>query len=238
MTIPSARVAAGNAEAAIRGRRSTIRLAEPAPGPDELLDLLTAAATAPDHGQLRPWRMIAISGDARARLAQAAAEAAPTAAVAQRITAKHLRAPLLLALVFQPRDHPTIPRWEQLAATSAMATTLLLLLDARGWGGVWFGGPYPDAPQVRKHLGIGDGEQLLGYLYVGTPIPSEVTRPRAAADVRSKLRWLGDTAICERSAISPTSEASWSRNGTGARSRVPKGNLTTAEASNTPDQVV
>ncbi|MFG2614028.1 nitroreductase family protein [Streptomyces anulatus] len=134
---------------AIRTRRSTIRLTAPAPGPDELLDLLSAAATAPDHGQLRPWRVIAISGDARARLGEAAAEAAPTADLAERILGKHLRAPLMLALVFQPREHPSIPRWEQLAATSAMTTTLLLLLDTRGWGGVWFGGPYPDAPQVR-----------------------------------------------------------------------------------------
>ncbi|UYQ60052.1 nitroreductase family protein [Streptomyces peucetius] len=192
-TFPDAPAAAGIVETAIRTRRSTIRLAEPAPGPDELLDLLAAAATAPDHGQLRPWRLIAISGDARVRLGEAAAEAAPTTDLAERIAVKHLRAPLMLAIVFQPRDHPTIPRWEQLAATSAMTTTLLLLLDARGWGGVWFGGPHPDAPQVRKHLGIGDGEQLLGYLYVGTPVPGDGPRPRPAADVRAKLTWLGDT---------------------------------------------
>jgi nitroreductase len=191
--IPAARRATDNAETAIRTRRSTIRLTTPAPSPDELLDLLTTAATAPDHGQLRPWRVIAISGDARARLGEAAAEAAPTTGLTERVVAKHLRAPLMLGLVFQPRDHPTIPRWEQLAATSAMATTLLLLLDARGWGGIWFGGPYPDAPQVRKHLDISDSEQLLGYLYVGTPVPGEAPRPRATADVRSKISWLGST---------------------------------------------
>ncbi|MFB7481154.1 nitroreductase [Streptomyces anulatus] len=193
-TAPAARAAAGDIEMAIRTRRSTIRLTAPAPGPDELLDLLSAAATAPDHGQLRPWRVIAISGDARARLGEAAAEAAPTADLAERILGKHLRAPLMLALVFQPREHPSIPRWEQLAATSAMTTTLLLLLDTRGWGGVWFGGPYPDAPQVRKHLGVGDNEQLLGYLYVGTPVPGEGTRTRATSDVRSKVTWLGGDA--------------------------------------------
>ncbi|MFE3374559.1 nitroreductase family protein [Streptomyces anulatus] len=192
-TAPAAPAAASDIEAAIRARRSTIRLTEPAPGPEELLDLLQAAATAPDHGQLRPWRVLAIPGDARTRLGEAAAEAAPTSDLAERILAKHLRAPLMLALVFQPRDHPAIQRWEQLAATSAMATTLLLLLDSRGWGGVWFAGPYPDAPQVRKHLGIDDGEQLLGYLYVGTPAPSATPRTRHAADVGSKLTWLDDT---------------------------------------------
>lgn len=193
-TFPDAPANAGIVERAIRTRRSTIRLTEPAPGRDELLDLLAAAATAPDHGQLRTWRLIAISGNARVRLGEAAAEAAPAGDPAERVAAKHLRAPLMLAVVFQPRDHPTIPRWEQLAATSAMATTLLLLLDSRGWGGVWFGGPHPDAPQVRKHLGIGDAEQLLGYLYVGTPVPGQTPRPRSAADIHSKLSWLDDTA--------------------------------------------
>ncbi|WP_055469039.1 nitroreductase family protein [Streptomyces ardesiacus] len=194
-TVPTPRRATDTIETAIRTRRSTIRLTEPAPNPDELLNLLAAAATAPDHGQLRPWRLIAICGHARVRLGEAAAEAAPTADLAERVAAKHLRAPLMLAVVFRPRDHPTIPRWEQLAATSAMATTLLLLLDARGWGGVWFGGPYPDAPQVRKHLGIGDGEQLLGYLYVGTPVPGDGPRPRPTTDIRSKLTWLDNTAF-------------------------------------------
>ncbi|MFE4304730.1 nitroreductase family protein [Streptomyces sp. NPDC056891] len=193
-TVPAPRPAVDAAETAIRTRRSTIRLTTPAPGPDELLDLLTAAATAPDHGQLRPWRVIVICGDARARLGEAAAQAAPTADLGARVAAKHMRAPLMLGLVFQPRDHPTIPPWEQLAATSGMATTLLLLLDARGWGGVWFGGPYPDAPQVRKYLGINAGEQLLGYLYVGTPLPGEAPRPRAIADVRSRISWIGDPA--------------------------------------------
>ncbi|MGW1291024.1 nitroreductase family protein [Streptomyces sp. NPDC002586] len=192
-TVPAARDAAVDAETAIRTRRSTSRLTEPAPGPDELLDLVAAAATAPDHGQLRPWRLIAICGNARVRLGKVAAEAAPSADLAERIAAKHQRAPMLLAVVFQPRDHPGIPRWEQLAATSAMATTLLLLLHVRGWGGVWFGGPCPDAPQVRKHLGIGDAEQLLGYLYVGTPVPGVTPRPRAVADVGCKLSWRGDT---------------------------------------------
>lgn len=193
-TYPDAPANAVIVETAIRTRRSTIRMTEPAPGRAELLDLLAAVATAPDHGQLRAWRLIAISGNARVRLGEAAAEAAPAADPAKRIAAKHLRAPLMLAVVFQPRDHPTIPRLERLAATSAMVTTLLLLLDTRGWGGVWFGGPYPDAPQVRKHLGISDGEQLLGYVYVGTPVPGQTTRPRSAADIRSKLSWLDDTA--------------------------------------------
>lgn len=39
---------------AIITRRSATGLIEPAPGREELLELVQAAATAPDHGRLQP----------------------------------------------------------------------------------------------------------------------------------------------------------------------------------------
>ena len=48
-----------------------------APGPDEgtLAQILSAGASAPDHGRLRPWRFIVIRGSARERLGEVFAEA-------------------------------------------------------------------------------------------------------------------------------------------------------------------
>jgi len=42
-----------------------------APGPDagQLQQILEAAASAPDHGQLLPWRFVLVPQDARAALA-------------------------------------------------------------------------------------------------------------------------------------------------------------------------
>ncbi|MFJ3212783.1 hypothetical protein [Streptomyces flaveolus] len=53
-TLPTIRPAAGTVETVIRARRSTIRLTEPAPGPDELLGLLAAAAPHPTTGSCAP----------------------------------------------------------------------------------------------------------------------------------------------------------------------------------------
>ncbi|MER5549535.1 nitroreductase family protein [Streptomyces sp. NPDC002589] len=55
--------------------------------------------------------------------------------------------------------HPKVPEWEHLAAATG---TLLLLLHGHGWGAIWRTGTAVDAPQVRKYLGLAEGEQLLG----------------------------------------------------------------------------
>jgi hypothetical protein len=65
-------------------------------------------------------------------------------------------------------DHPKVPEWEQLAATTGMVTTLSLLLHSHGWASIWRTGAAVHAPQVRKYLGVADEERLLGWLYVGT----------------------------------------------------------------------
>lgn len=175
---------------AVLARRSCARLTDPAPSREELEDLVQAAATAPDHGRLRPWRLIPVTGDERDRLGDVLGEAAATPQQAHRAAVNVLRAPMLLSIVLSPLpDHPRVPEWEQLAATTAMVTTLTLLLDSRGWSSIWRTGPAVEAPQVRKHLGIRDEEKLLGWLYTGTRPPAETIRQRQPLDVSDKINW-------------------------------------------------
>ncbi|MFF4205634.1 nitroreductase [Streptomyces sp. NPDC001668] len=175
---------------AVLARRSCVRLTEPGPTRVELEALVQAAATAPDHGRLRPWRLIPVTGHERGRLGDVLGEAAATPQQAQRAAVNVLRAPMLLSIVLCPvPDHPTVPEWEQLAATAAMVTTLTLLLDSRGWSSIWRTGPAVEAPQVRKHLGIGDEEKLLGWLYTGTRPSTETVRERRPLDVSTKINW-------------------------------------------------
>lgn len=174
---------------AVLTRRSTPRLAEPAPAAAGLERLVQAAATAPDHGRLRPWRLVAVSGNERARLGEVLAEAADTPEQARRAAAKPLRAPLLLTIVHRPvPDHPKVPEWEQLAATAGMVTTLSLLLHSHGFASIWRTGPSVQAPQVRKHLGVEDDEQLLGWLYVGTR-EGEAAADRRPLEIPARITW-------------------------------------------------
>ena len=47
---------------AIETRSSAGRLTGPGPSPEDLERLLQAAARAPDHGRLKPWRFIVLDG--------------------------------------------------------------------------------------------------------------------------------------------------------------------------------
>jgi nitroreductase len=180
---------------AVLTRRSTPRLTGPAPSRSELLELVQAAATAPDHGRIRPWRLIVVEGEDRVRLGEAMREAATDPDQARRAADKPMRAPMLLSIVFGPDlDHPTVPEWEQLAAVVAMVQTLLLLLHSRGWGAMWRTGTVIEAPQVRQHLGITEGERLLGWLYIGIRIQGPPAPARESFDVATRVSWPDPTA--------------------------------------------
>ncbi|WP_369228500.1 nitroreductase (plasmid) [Streptomyces sp. R39] len=175
---------------AVLVRRSYARLTDPAPTRAQLEVLVQAAATAPDHGRLRPWRLIPVTGHERNRLGDVLGEAAATPQQAHRAVSNVLRAPMLLSIVLTPEaDHPRVPPWEQLAATAGMVTTLTLLLDSHDWASIWRTGPAVDAPQVRKHLGIRDEEKLLGWLYIGTRPQAETVRQRQPPDTSGKINW-------------------------------------------------
>ena len=50
---------------AINSRVSAGRLTEPGPTPEQLQKLVAVAARAPDHGRLKPWRVIIVNGAQR-----------------------------------------------------------------------------------------------------------------------------------------------------------------------------
>jgi nitroreductase len=154
-------------EAVLR-RRSHPKVTSDAPTDDELLPLVKAAATIADHASLRPWRLISLRGDARERLGAAMVQASGLHAEdAERLAAKPLRAPLLLAVVGIHQPSFKVHEWEQEAATSGIAHVLSLLLDEAGWAVMWRSGNFTRSAPVHELHGLADNEQLFGWLYIG-----------------------------------------------------------------------
>jgi len=152
----------------MRRRRSQPSVTNDAPTKRELLPLIEAAASVADHGSLRPWRLIALRGAARARLGHAIVEATGLeGGAADKMAAKPLRAPLLIAIVVSPKPSHKVPEWEQEAVAAGVAHALSLVLDEAGWGVIWRTGHYTRSAPVHRMHDLADGERLLGWLYVG-----------------------------------------------------------------------
>src|SRR5690606_23891942 len=107
-------------------RASNGKLADPAPDDATLRRILEAALRAPDHAMLRPWRVLLVRGEARARLGDvfAAIEGGDEQA-RERARRKPLRAPLLIVVAATPRPHPKAPEIEQILSAGAVAHGIL-----------------------------------------------------------------------------------------------------------------
>ncbi len=175
---------------ALRHRRSHPAVGQRAPTTRELLPLIAAAGSLADHAALHPWRIIALRGSARSRLGAALADASGLeGAAAEKMAAKPLRAPLLLAVVVSPRPSIKVPEWEQEAAASGVAHALSLVLDEAGWGVMWRTGLQTRSDAVARLHELKPGERLLGWLYVGAKLASARARraPITAKDYLTSL---------------------------------------------------
>ncbi|PWB33481.1 nitroreductase [Pseudomonas sp. SDI] len=166
---------------ALLNRVSVPRLVEPAPNAAQREALFQAALRAPDHGQLRPWRFLTIEGAAREKLGEllvAAAQAKGDASQAalDKARAMPLRAPLLIVVIARLQEHFKVPKAEQLIAAGCAAHGILIAAHAQGIGAVWRTGELSYTRQVAEGLGLAAGEEVIGFLYVGTP----VNEPRQA----------------------------------------------------------
>lgn len=161
-------------------RNSVSVLNDPAPDSEAMELILAAALRAPDHARLRPWRFLTIEGEARSALGQLFVEAENRhrsdsgelpmdLEASAKLAAKPLRAPLLLVVIASIVEHPKVPEVEQLLSAGCAAHAVLLAAHALGYGAMWrTGGKAYDAT-VKSGLGLADNEQLIGYIYLGTP---------------------------------------------------------------------
>jgi len=157
-------------------RRSTSAKAMGEPGPDaaQLRQILQAASRVPDHGKLFPWRFLVIEGEARAALGEVLAEAlvARNATVSESLKrferGRFMRAPVVIAVISSFKTEKPIPEWEQRLSAGAVCQTLLVAAAAAGFGANWLTEWCAYDEIVTARLGLGEGEKVAGFVYIGT----------------------------------------------------------------------
>ncbi len=178
---------------ALIGRVSPAGLGPPGPGDEELRKILEAAAAAPDHGRLQPWRFIVMAGEARERLGEILAQSlqrrepdSPPARL-EAEKRKALRSPLVILVAAAVKENPNVPEVEQIVSAGAAAQNILLAAHALGFGGFWRTGAVAYDGEAKRALGLEESDRVVGFLYLGSVVLAG--RPRRVEIDPLVRRW-------------------------------------------------
>ncbi len=186
------RIEAEFAEALIASRQniSPKRLVEPGPDRSQVEQLFRAAAAAPDHGLVMPWRFVIVPTHRRTDLAEVFALALigrdPGATLEQIEAAREKahRAPcLILAVARLGICEPPIPVLERMVSVGAAIQNLLLSAHSLGYGSSLTSGQAMQSPRMRDLFQLTNGEEAVCFVNIGTV--SKRKMPRLRPDVSS-----------------------------------------------------
>lgn len=168
---------------AIQTRNSVPILTDPAPTSEEMSEVYKGALRAPDHARLRPWKFIEVRGDSRDKLAKIFIDTATALnsdlsenEISKLEKAPH-RAPMVIILAANIKEHPKVPEIEQIISLGAAAQNILLGIHEIGYSAVWRTGNMAFNPEITKFLGLEENFKIIGYLYVGTSTGKEKPIP-------------------------------------------------------------
>jgi|GEM_PF-153014 len=174
-------------EALISSRQNILprRLSEPGPSAAQVEQLFRAAACAPDHGELRPWRFVLVPASKRANLAEVFAQALlerdaqATAEQLAQAREKAHRAPLLMLVVacLGPRE-PAIPTLERMVSVGCAIQNILLTAHSMAFGAGLTSGQAMASPHMRSLFQLLAGEEAVCFLNVGTTSKRKAPRLR------------------------------------------------------------
>jgi nitroreductase len=168
---------------ALLNRVSVPRLIDPAPDAAQREILFGAALRAPDHAQLRPYRFLTVEGSAREKMGELLVQALQLSTAEATLQALDkarlgpLRAPLVVVVIAKLQDHFKVPKQEQRISAGCAAHGVLLAAYAMGVGAVWRTGELAYSAHVAKGLGLTADEEVVAFLYLGTPL----NEPRTAS---------------------------------------------------------
>lgn len=159
-------------------------LRDPAPSDADIATMIAAASRVPDHGRLEPWRFIVYRGQDRVEIGEklAALAEAREGPLAENRRNQELsrfsRAPLVIGVVFVPRQSPKIPEWEMFLSGGMAAMNLMVAANALGYGTNLISNWYSDVPEGRALLGLAPQERVVGFVHIGTLASPAPERPR------------------------------------------------------------
>ena len=137
-----------------------------------LLELLGVARFAPNHHLTQPWRFRVLGPETLARLKECAGE---------KEAAKLERAPTLV-VASAALSGELVADEEDVCATAAAITLVLLAATERGFASYWRTPTAVRTDRGREAIGVPRGERVLGLLHFGMPVREPPPRERAPVE--------------------------------------------------------
>lgn len=153
---------------------------------DHLRQILSVGIRVPDHGALKPWRLVVITGAKRKQIDEEVIvpefmRANPDATAENILVEKtrFQRADVVIAVISSPVNHKTIPKWEMQLSAGAVCTTLLYAAQSLGYAAQWLTEWYAYNKKMIKTIGGDpDKEQIAGFIYIGEKLNAPIERIR------------------------------------------------------------
>ena len=162
-------------------RRSTPLLTEPAPNEQDLQTILKAGMRVPDHGGLTPWHFTVVKNEGLKRLSTIFVDAAKQDKSDEVKLAKvkkmPFRAPLIIIISTDVKPHDKVPKQEQIIAAGCCVHAMQMTAFALGYGAMWRTGDFSYHPFVKKQLNVANENEIVGFLYIGTPTKQLADKP-------------------------------------------------------------
>ncbi|MDI7773978.1 nitroreductase [Asticcacaulis sp. EMRT-3] len=161
----------------------------PAPSPAEMELLIRIGFRVPDHGKLGPWRIVRFTPEAKAALVDRLKALADSHGDKKEAGAllKLSTPPEALLVISSPVVPYKKPLWEQQLSAAAICQNLLIAAGAMGYGANWITDWYSYDDEAKAILGLTEGENVAGWIMLGTPTEPPLERERP--DYDSRVSW-------------------------------------------------
>lgn len=154
-------------------RRSIAKLSEPAPEGKALENIIRAGLRAPDHAGLTPWRFSIAQGEGLNKLSKILVAAAESehcdVGVIEKVRNAPFRAPMVITVIAKVTEHDKVPAFEQHLSAGCAVQAMQMAAVAQGFQAFWRSGKWMFHPQVHQAFNLQGEDQIVGFLYLGTP---------------------------------------------------------------------
>ena len=153
---------------------------------DHLRQILSVGIRVPDHGALKPWRLIVITGAKRKQIDEEVIfpefmKANPNASFEKQSIekARLQRADVVIVVISSPVQHKSIPEWEMQLSAGAVCTTLLYAAQSLDYAAQWLTEWYSYNQKMLETIGAKPKkEKIAGFIYIGEKVAAPVERTR------------------------------------------------------------